>query len=177
MREGEGTYRGIKGAMAILQVQIYRRETEMREQISKSLLIMYGAGLNDGQQGLTQPSVSATDELNELIIRLREEIKKVENPYGIEHIGLSPKAIFEECRQKILKKVEEKEEHFAIFSPQIDKVIGICINEGRRDTEIEEPHCKFVPISKIQFETYGDGLGQWKQLNEIGIENPKEELK
>ena len=48
----------------------------MREQIAQSLLIMYGAGLNDGEQGVAHPSIVITDQLDKLTKELYEEIEK-----------------------------------------------------------------------------------------------------
>jgi hypothetical protein len=66
------------------------------------------------------------------------------------------------------------EEYFAIFSSLIDKVIGVCTSEGRPSVEASESGCKFVSITKHQFDTFGeDPEDEWTQLDQIGIEKPK----
>lgn len=70
------------------------------------------------------------------------------------------------------------EEYYAIFSPLINKVIGVCTSQGKRDTEVSEPGCTFVPITKEQFETYGeDPEDKWLQLDQIGVKKPEEQNK
>lgn len=65
-------------------------------------------------------------------------------------------------------------EYYAIFSPLIDKVIGICTSAGRPSVVEEEPGCLFVLITRGQFDKYGDDPeDEWTQLEQIGIEKPK----
>jgi len=74
----------------------------MREKIAQGLLIMYGAGLNDGQCGVEHPSIVLTDQLDKLIKELCEEIEKVENPFDGK-LTLDPEyGAFEQCRKQIL---------------------------------------------------------------------------
>jgi len=55
-----------------------------------------------------------------------------------------------------LSQTPPKEEYFAIWSPLIKEVIGVCSNIGVKDVMKEEPHCKLIPITKQQFEDFGD---------------------
>ena len=67
--------------------------------------------------------------------------------------------------------------YYAIFSPLIDKVIGACTSEGRPSVEEEEPGSIFVPLTKEQFDVYGeDPEDKWTQLEQIGIEKPKSQV-
>lgn len=54
--------------------------------------------------------------------------------------------------------------YFAIWSPLINEVIGTCSDDGRADVEQEEPGSEFRPISKEEYDYYGDdyeGAGYW----------------
>ena len=67
----------------------------------------------------------------------------------------------------------DPDQHFAIFSRLIGEVIGICTLQGKLEEERSEPSSIFVPITKEQFDKYGDGPDEWRQLAQIGLENPK----
>lgn len=129
-----------------------QREYERQEIIRKAVEAA-DCIILDGSDG----SVEETDWLTSEVAK--KFVEKV-------NIAMSTKLVRKDLEQ-------ETEEYFAIFSPLIDKVIGTCTDQGRLDVEVEEPHCKFVPLTKQQFETYGDKPEQWTQLDEISVEKPK----
>ena len=70
------------------------------------------------------------------------------------------------CFMFIKQLIAGRKKYYAIYSPLIGKLIGVCA-DCREEVLAEEPGSKFIPISEQEFDTFGDDPGQWTQLDQI----------
>jgi hypothetical protein len=56
----------------------------------------------------------------------------------------------------MLGLIFEFERYYAIYSPRINEVIGVCRQEGAEHALKEDPGCELRPISQRQFDSFGE---------------------